>query len=142
MNSICKIPRVVVMSFPKGRNKSCQSLRQQRNHDCELMAGIVVSHVPNIAPPRFKVHPLVHVEVLKGRYWIKFRRHHLDVVQNCIGIVAGLATSSIPVPLKTRRVGQRCTLNLSRAEMSPVGVWWSLKEGVPAQVSPTSLDHG
>ncbi|GFV60893.1 uncharacterized protein TNCV_925071 [Trichonephila clavipes] len=24
--------------------------------------------------------------------------------------------SSIPVPLKTRRVGQRCTLNLSRAE--------------------------
>ncbi|GFS85807.1 uncharacterized protein TNCV_2973501 [Trichonephila clavipes] len=26
--------------------------------------------------------------------------------------------SSSPVPLKTRRVGQRCTLNLSRAEMS------------------------
>ncbi|GFW75757.1 uncharacterized protein TNCV_4429401 [Trichonephila clavipes] len=25
---------------------------------------------------------------------------------------------SIPVPLKTRRVGQRCTLNLSRAETS------------------------
>ncbi|GFW60752.1 uncharacterized protein TNCV_570981 [Trichonephila clavipes] len=27
-------------------------------------------------------------------------------------------TSSIPVPPKTRRVGQRCTLNLSRAETS------------------------
>ncbi|GFX12717.1 uncharacterized protein TNCV_3436911 [Trichonephila clavipes] len=27
-------------------------------------------------------------------------------------------TSSSPVPLKTRRVGQRCTLNLSRAETS------------------------
>ncbi|GFU24576.1 uncharacterized protein TNCV_2265201 [Trichonephila clavipes] len=26
-------------------------------------------------------------------------------------------TSSSPVPLKTRRVGQQCTLNLSRAEM-------------------------
>ncbi|GFY27520.1 uncharacterized protein TNCV_2071401 [Trichonephila clavipes] len=26
--------------------------------------------------------------------------------------------SSSPVPLKTRRVGQQCTLNLSRAEMS------------------------
>ncbi|GFV68047.1 uncharacterized protein TNCV_1873291 [Trichonephila clavipes] len=26
--------------------------------------------------------------------------------------------SSIPVPLKTRHVGQRCTLNLSRAETS------------------------
>ncbi|GFU69359.1 uncharacterized protein TNCV_3210231 [Trichonephila clavipes] len=32
--------------------------------------------------------------------------------------VACLVTSSSPVPLKTRRVGQRCTLNLSRAEMS------------------------
>ncbi|GFX68127.1 hypothetical protein TNCV_4439501 [Trichonephila clavipes] len=33
-------------------------------------------------------------------------------------IVAGFVTSSSPVPLKTRRVGQRCTLNLSRAKMS------------------------
>ncbi|GFU49772.1 uncharacterized protein TNCV_2930451 [Trichonephila clavipes] len=33
------------------------------------------------------------------------------------------AMSSCPVPLKTRRVGQRCTLNLSRAETRPpVGV--------------------
>ncbi|GFU04185.1 tigger transposable element-derived protein 1 [Trichonephila clavipes] len=31
-------------------------------------------------------------------------------------IVACFVTSSSPVPLKTRRVGQRCTLNLSRAE--------------------------
>ncbi|GFY34925.1 uncharacterized protein TNCV_154981 [Trichonephila clavipes] len=33
-------------------------------------------------------------------------------------IVAGFVSSSSPVPLKTRRVGQRCTLNLSRAETS------------------------
>ncbi|GFW06050.1 uncharacterized protein TNCV_4478441 [Trichonephila clavipes] len=33
-------------------------------------------------------------------------------------IVAGFVTSSSPVPLKTCRVGQRCTLNLSRAETS------------------------
>ncbi|GFU61365.1 uncharacterized protein TNCV_530651 [Trichonephila clavipes] len=33
-------------------------------------------------------------------------------------IVACLVTSSSPVPLKTRRVGQRFTLNLSRAETS------------------------
>ncbi|GFW05425.1 uncharacterized protein TNCV_3359421 [Trichonephila clavipes] len=33
-------------------------------------------------------------------------------------IVACLVTSSSPVPLKTRRVEQRCTLNLSRAETS------------------------
>ncbi|GFV41725.1 histone-lysine N-methyltransferase SETMAR [Trichonephila clavipes] len=33
-------------------------------------------------------------------------------------IVACLVTNSNPVPLKTRRVGQRCTLNLSRAETS------------------------
>ncbi|GFU71765.1 uncharacterized protein TNCV_130691 [Trichonephila clavipes] len=34
------------------------------------------------------------------------------------GLVAGFVTSSSPVPLKTRRVGQRCTLNMSRAETS------------------------
>ncbi|GFS95135.1 uncharacterized protein TNCV_2704851 [Trichonephila clavipes] len=33
-------------------------------------------------------------------------------------IVADFVTSSSPVPLKIRRVGQRCTLNLSRAETS------------------------
>ncbi|GFV89958.1 cation-transporting ATPase [Trichonephila clavipes] len=33
-------------------------------------------------------------------------------------IVACLVTSSSPVPLKTRRVGHLCTLNLSRAETS------------------------
>ncbi|GFX67981.1 uncharacterized protein TNCV_2288431 [Trichonephila clavipes] len=32
--------------------------------------------------------------------------------------VACLVTSSSPVPLKTRHVGQQCTLNLSRAETS------------------------
>ncbi|GFV13331.1 uncharacterized protein TNCV_4182011 [Trichonephila clavipes] len=32
--------------------------------------------------------------------------------------VACFVTSSRPVPLKTRRVGQRCTLNQSRAETS------------------------
>ncbi|GFV50046.1 hypothetical protein TNCV_2354311 [Trichonephila clavipes] len=35
-------------------------------------------------------------------------------------IVAGFVTSSSPVPLKTRRVGQRCTLNLSRAETTEI----------------------
>ncbi|GFU86296.1 transposable element Tc3 transposase [Trichonephila clavipes] len=57
--------------------------------------------------------------------------------------VACLVTSSSPVPLKTRRVGQRCTLNLSRAEMS--SRWCGVvvrRGGVPAQVSSTSLDHG
>ncbi|GFY11764.1 retrovirus-related Pol polyprotein from transposon opus [Trichonephila clavipes] len=44
--------------------------------------------------------------------------------------VACLVTSSSPVLLKTRRVGQRCTLNLSRAETSSrwCGVEAELKE--------------
>ncbi|GFT79167.1 uncharacterized protein TNCV_3095141 [Trichonephila clavipes] len=52
--------------------------------------------------------------------------------------------SSSPVPLKTRRVGQRCTLSLSRAETSSCwcGVVRLLGEGLPAQVSSTSLDNG
>ncbi|GFW71287.1 uncharacterized protein TNCV_537051 [Trichonephila clavipes] len=57
-------------------------------------------------------------------------------------IVACLVTRSSPVPLKTRRVGQRCTLNLSRAEMSSRWCGVVVRRGVPAQVSSTSLDHG
>ncbi|GFU73500.1 hypothetical protein TNCV_931861 [Trichonephila clavipes] len=51
-------------------------------------------------------------------------------------------TSLSPVPLKTRRVGERCTLHLSKAETSSRGLVWKLGEGVPAQVSPSLLDHG
>ncbi|GFW96109.1 uncharacterized protein TNCV_958221 [Trichonephila clavipes] len=38
--------------------------------------------------------------------------------------VACLVMSLSPVPLKTRRVGQRCMLNLSRAETS--SRWWGV----------------
>ncbi|GFX45238.1 retrovirus-related Pol polyprotein from transposon TNT 1-94 [Trichonephila clavipes] len=48
-------------------------------------------------------------------------------------IVACLVTSSSPVPLKTRRVGQLCTLNLSRAETSSRWCGVVVREGVPAQ---------
>ncbi|GFV70904.1 uncharacterized protein TNCV_111241 [Trichonephila clavipes] len=48
--------------------------------------------------------------------------------------------SSIPVPLKTRRVGQRCTLNPSRAETSSRWCGVVVREGVPAQVSSTFYD--
>ncbi|GFT98492.1 uncharacterized protein TNCV_3951621 [Trichonephila clavipes] len=52
-------------------------------------------------PPPFRMYCVAAVAE-----WYRYR------------IVACLVTSSIPVPLKTRRVGQRCTLNLSRAETS------------------------
>ncbi|GFV47110.1 uncharacterized protein TNCV_198051 [Trichonephila clavipes] len=55
---------------------------------------------------------------------------------------AGFVTSSSPVPPKTRRVGQRCTLNLSRAETSTRWCGVVVRRGVAAQVSSTSLDHG
>ncbi|GFY31488.1 uncharacterized protein TNCV_4693331 [Trichonephila clavipes] len=47
-----------------------------------------------------------------------FESDHVAVVAEWYRyrIVACLVASSSPVPLKTRRVGQRCTLNLSRAE--------------------------
>ncbi|GFV36765.1 uncharacterized protein TNCV_2650081 [Trichonephila clavipes] len=70
---------------------------------------------------------------------------HLIQKEKCDqGIGSGwLAPSSSPVPLKTRRVGKRCKLNLSRAQAS--SLWCSVvgrREGVPAQVSSSSLDHG
>ncbi|GFV93510.1 uncharacterized protein TNCV_1988241 [Trichonephila clavipes] len=56
--------------------------------------------------------------------------------------VAGFVTSSSPVPLKTRRVGQQCMLNLSRVETSSRWCGVVGRRGLPAQVSSTSLDHG
>ncbi|GFV00268.1 uncharacterized protein TNCV_729891 [Trichonephila clavipes] len=53
-----------------------------------------------------------------------------------------LSFFSSPVPLKTRRVGQRCTLNLSRAETSSRWCGVIVRRGVSAQWSFTSLDHG
>ncbi|GFW34101.1 hypothetical protein TNCV_287841 [Trichonephila clavipes] len=47
-----------------------------------------------------------------------------------------------PVPLKTRNVGGRCTKILSMLKRSPVGVVWKLGEGVSAQASFSSRDHG
>ncbi|GFW48524.1 uncharacterized protein TNCV_1110831 [Trichonephila clavipes] len=57
-------------------------------------------------------------------------------------IMACLVTSSNPVPQKTRRVGQRCTLNLSKAETSSRWCGVVVRVLVPAQVSSTSFDHG
>ncbi|GFW64090.1 uncharacterized protein TNCV_707951 [Trichonephila clavipes] len=52
------------------------------------------------------------------------------------------ATSSSLVPPNTRRVGERCTLNLSRAQTSSRWCGVVVRRGVPAQVSSSSLDHG
>ncbi|GFW20676.1 uncharacterized protein TNCV_1048991 [Trichonephila clavipes] len=55
-------------------------------------------------------------------------------------IEAGCVPSLSPVPLKTRRVGQRCTLNLSGAETSSrwygVVVW---REGCQLRCHPRHL---
>ncbi|GFV99391.1 uncharacterized protein TNCV_1513621 [Trichonephila clavipes] len=51
-------------------------------------------------------------------------------------------TSSSPVPLKTHRVGVRCTLNVSRGQTSSHWCGAVIRRGVPAQVSSSSLDHG
>ncbi|GFU64374.1 uncharacterized protein TNCV_3947411 [Trichonephila clavipes] len=75
------------------------------------------------------VHKLLYPPVIEAAVaeWYRYR------------IVACLVTV---VPLKTRRVGQRCTLNLSRAETSFRWCGVVVRRGVPAQVSSTSLDHG
>ncbi|GFV11960.1 uncharacterized protein TNCV_5025601 [Trichonephila clavipes] len=44
-------------------------------------------------------------------------------------IVADFVTSSSPLPLKTRHVGQRCTLDLSRAETSSRGCGVVVRRG-------------
>ncbi|GFT56477.1 uncharacterized protein TNCV_2334381 [Trichonephila clavipes] len=48
--------------------------------------------------------------------------------------------SSSLVPLKTRHVGERCTVNMSRAQIS--SYWCGVVVRRGAEVSSTSLDHG
>ncbi|GFW92296.1 uncharacterized protein TNCV_3541821 [Trichonephila clavipes] len=52
------------------------------------------------------IEAVISAKAAVGAKWSRYR------------IVAGLVTSSSPVPLKTRHVGQRFTLNLSRAQTS------------------------
>ncbi|GFV05705.1 uncharacterized protein TNCV_2450331 [Trichonephila clavipes] len=63
-----------------------------------------------------------------GEYFPPFQSHGEAAVAEWYRYrtVACFVTGSSPVPLKTRRVGQRCTLNLSRAETSSrwCGVVW------------------
>ncbi|GFX17923.1 uncharacterized protein TNCV_2293711 [Trichonephila clavipes] len=54
-------------------------------------------------------------------------------------IVAGFVTSSSPAPLKTRRVGQRCTLNLSRAETSSRWCGVVVRRGCQLRCRPRHL---
>ncbi|GFT50500.1 hypothetical protein TNCV_551191 [Trichonephila clavipes] len=53
----------------------------------------------------------------------------------CYLLITKYVTSSSTVPLKTRRVWGRCTLNLLRAQMSSS---WSGSKKRPAQVSSSS----
>ncbi|GFU98560.1 uncharacterized protein TNCV_3653911 [Trichonephila clavipes] len=101
-------------------------LVQPDGHGYEL-----VSSVRALLPQKFSVEEelmhVKHVEVKSphvGVMW-KFGRGVISSGWTAavaewyrFRIVACLVTSSSPVPLKTRRVGQRCTLNLSRAETS------------------------
>ncbi|GFV02753.1 uncharacterized protein TNCV_1452591 [Trichonephila clavipes] len=77
------------------------------------------------------IHKLPHTKMAAVAEWYRNR------------ILAFLVTSSSPIPLKTHRVGQRCTLNMSRAETSFRYCGLVIRrKGVPAQVTSSSIDIG
>ncbi|GFU67011.1 uncharacterized protein TNCV_655501 [Trichonephila clavipes] len=84
----------------------------ERNVHCDPRKGrkILVKVVKKYQFSLFKIYTCLEA----------FKFQHVAAVAEWYryGIVACLVTSSSPVPLKTRRVGQRCTLNPSRAETS------------------------
>ncbi|GFW81241.1 uncharacterized protein TNCV_375891 [Trichonephila clavipes] len=110
--------RHVMRSIPvplKTRNvgKRCM-LNLSRAEMFSRWCGVVVrrggssSGVVHVTWPWFKITRFDSVPAHKGcgSPVVKVSNHGRHVMR------------SIPVPLKTRRVGQRCTLNLSRAETS------------------------
>ncbi|GFU09715.1 uncharacterized protein TNCV_5027421 [Trichonephila clavipes] len=76
---------------------------------------------------------VIHHHVAAVAEWYRYRT------------VACFVTGSSPVPQKTRRVGQRCTLNLSRAETS--SLWCGVEkfklekqDGATCHTAPATID--
>ncbi|GFT89861.1 uncharacterized protein TNCV_1665951 [Trichonephila clavipes] len=93
---------------------------EAQNYDVIASVIDVASYCDVISPPiGFNIYDS-YCSSTPGSFSSFYRLYHVAAVAEWYRyrIVACLVTSSIPVPLKTRRVGQRCTLNLSRAETS------------------------
>ncbi|GFS55414.1 uncharacterized protein TNCV_1627011 [Trichonephila clavipes] len=100
------------------------------HHDCLV---ILIQHevtIPELVPNSANLHitPLLIFGWGCGSPVVKVSDHGRHVM------------SSSPRPQKTCRVGQPCTLNLSRAETS--SLWCGVVVRRAAQVLSTSLDHG
>ncbi|GFV13869.1 uncharacterized protein TNCV_523481 [Trichonephila clavipes] len=86
-----------------------------------LILGMRSSHRIKGAPAQVSSSSLDHGLILRGRSSIAVVQHYSADCGSPVVKVSDHARhvmSSSPVPLKTRHVGQRCTINLSRAETS------------------------
>ncbi|GFU00694.1 uncharacterized protein TNCV_4818581 [Trichonephila clavipes] len=64
------------------------------------------------SPNTMRKHAAAYHHFRRELYWLGRGSRVAKV------IMAGLVTSSSPVPLKTHRIGHQCTSNLSRAQTS------------------------
>ncbi|GFX45938.1 uncharacterized protein TNCV_2255151 [Trichonephila clavipes] len=86
----------------------------------------------------FDGNRLCRMEIIASKTPPKWRVPQLRIECNLNGVCSYHSTpfvrwSSSPVPLKIRRVGQRCTLNLSRAETSSRWCGLAVRRGVSAR---------
>ncbi|GFU63482.1 uncharacterized protein TNCV_5047211 [Trichonephila clavipes] len=107
-------------------NTRTQSRRSTRDNALQELTSLnlklAASFVSNkVTIGESRLYLTLVIETGKANFNIVSRRHLVAAVAEWYRyrIVACLATSSNPVPLKTCRVGQRSTLNLSRAETRP-----------------------
>ncbi|GFU77150.1 general transcription factor II-I repeat domain-containing protein 2A [Trichonephila clavipes] len=97
----------------------CTAVRNslaEKEIDLKKIVSVTTDGAPNMVgfePTTFGLE--IHRAILYGS---ETRRVAVVAEWYRYRTVACLVTSSTPVPLKTRHVGQRCTLNLSRAETS------------------------
>ncbi|GFT64433.1 transposable element Tc1 transposase [Trichonephila clavipes] len=89
------------------QTRTPSSVHSQRNGiNCLNSCWIMLCKVASLVAHLVSLGVVLTFEVAAVAEWYRYR------------IMACLVTSSSPVPLKTRRVGQRCTLNVSRTETS------------------------
>ncbi|GFV50531.1 uncharacterized protein TNCV_2097091 [Trichonephila clavipes] len=89
-----------------GQRKTALVSSSSLDHDSKLQGQPLKALLLLQSATYVKYIVLRKVNVSEVAEWYRYRT------------VACFVTSSSPVSLKTRRVGQRCTLNLSRAETS------------------------
>ncbi|GFU72313.1 uncharacterized protein TNCV_1136421 [Trichonephila clavipes] len=112
--------RYLAVTAKRNRRSTASDLSRQLSSATGLVCSLILAGLVWKAPgTRYHQENTIERHRYGGAGWLVWGGIVAAVAEwYRYRTVACFVTGSNPVPLKTRRVGQRCTLNLSRAETS------------------------